>query len=349
MNGQEYVYKEPKITRLVEIKDRLRTLFAKKFVLAETAIQIIEGSSVVDLSKLDENQCYLQITSVTPYFTAEESKSRRTPFEACVNLARFMFETPFTISGAGQGNSVADQYKRKTILTVAKHFPYTKKRIIVTAKQEINLSPIENAIEAVDARYETLNAEIKTQQPNFKTLQQVIQGSVRLQVNAGPQEICRTFFSETAAGRDSYSVEHIQRLKQSLSNFLGACAEALLFNKSNVDVNTPSSIEFQEEMEQGYAQLLVGMEQYQVTPPEGSYHPLLAQSTLSNSSSSSSISASLNDSKDDPSSDINNSSPASSYGFLSVPSRKSITQRLSNSFKKGSHLSDSLPNGAESI
>jgi hypothetical protein len=52
----------------------------------------------------------------------------------------------------GQTTSLADQYKKKTIITVEKHFPYMKKRLVVTSKQVVSLSPIENSIEAIEQR-----------------------------------------------------------------------------------------------------------------------------------------------------------------------------------------------------
>jgi hypothetical protein len=121
-------------------------------------------------------------------------------------MDRFIYETPYTLSGVvGQTTNLADQYKKKTILTVEKHFPYMKKRLLVTTKQVVSLSPIENSIEAIEQRTGTysyatyvctifnfmidlLQTELKGS-PNAKTLQAILQGSVRLQVNAGPQEI----------------------------------------------------------------------------------------------------------------------------------------------------------------
>ena len=49
-----------------------------------------------------------------------------------------MFVTPFTPSGKAHGD-LADQYKRKTILTVADAFPYIKTRINVVQREEVCL------------------------------------------------------------------------------------------------------------------------------------------------------------------------------------------------------------------
>ncbi|EGC35654.1 hypothetical protein DICPUDRAFT_151994 [Dictyostelium purpureum] len=375
-SGKEFIYKEPKITRLVEIKDRLKSLYAKKLNVSEDSIVIIEGSQVDTNSILqqsnDNNKVYLQITSVLPYFTEEDLQTRRTPFDKTVNLNRFIFETPFTETGAGRANSVADQYKRKTILTVQNYFPYTKKRIQVTGKNEIIISPIENSIEAIETRTETLLNEVKSKNPNPKTLQQVLQGTLRLQVNSGPQEICRIFLQPVNSANDQpppttssgsiYPQEQIKKLKKSLSVFLGSCAEALFINKSLVE--NQSSQEFQEEMEQGYIQLVELMETFGVNPPEGSYSP---QTINSNSNSNSGtptiqltpLSQSINNSNGSPNTpskshsrngsrnstngitlestvleeEANQQSQFSTSLSTSYTNRKSFTQRLSNSFK----------------
>lgn len=41
-----------------------------------------------------------------------------------------MYATPFTVGGRAHGD-IAEQCKRKTILTTAHHFPYVKTRIQV--------------------------------------------------------------------------------------------------------------------------------------------------------------------------------------------------------------------------
>ncbi|KAM9965179.1 hypothetical protein ACTFIW_004986 [Dictyostelium discoideum] len=297
MNGKEFIYKEPKITRLVEIKDRLKSLYSKKLSVPEDSIVIIEGSTV-DISSIEQDaaKCYLQITSVVPYFTEEELVGRRTPFDRIVHLNRFIFETPFIESGAGRANSIAEQYKRKTILKTSNYFPYTKKRISVISKQEVILSPIENSIETIDQRTETISNEVRSKVPNPKTLQQVLQGTLRLQVNIGPQEICRVFLAtDPTSGAYNYPLEQIKKLKKSLSLFLGSCSEALFINKGLVE--NQSSQEFQEEMEQGYIQLTDLMESLGVLPPEGSYYPTLnlnSNGTSNNNLSNSSIYGSSN-------------------------------------------------------
>lgn len=112
--GVEYVYKEPKITSLAEISERLQQQYKDKF--GADAVRIVMDSAVVDVTQLDPKLAYLQITHVTPYFCKDELEERQNDFEQNHDVDTFMFETPFTRNGGARGN-VEDQWKRRTILT----------------------------------------------------------------------------------------------------------------------------------------------------------------------------------------------------------------------------------------
>lgn len=47
-----------------------------------------------------------------------------------------MYATPFTPDGRAHGE-LHEQYKRKTVLTTANHFPYVKTRIQVVDRQQV--------------------------------------------------------------------------------------------------------------------------------------------------------------------------------------------------------------------
>lgn len=49
---------------------------------------------------------------------------------------RFVYATPFTTGGRAHGE-LHEQYKRKTILTAANHFPYVKTRIQVVHRKQV--------------------------------------------------------------------------------------------------------------------------------------------------------------------------------------------------------------------
>lgn len=47
-----------------------------------------------------------------------------------------MYATPFTPDGRAHGE-LHEQYKRKTVLTTANHFPYVKTRIQVVDRHQV--------------------------------------------------------------------------------------------------------------------------------------------------------------------------------------------------------------------
>lgn len=82
----------------------------------QTMILLFATVPQVNPKDLDPKYAYIQVTYVTPFFEEKEAEERRTDFEMHHNINRFVFETPFTLSGKKHGG-VEEQCKRRTILT----------------------------------------------------------------------------------------------------------------------------------------------------------------------------------------------------------------------------------------
>uniref|UniRef100_A0A674GCQ1 Dedicator of cytokinesis 11 n=1 Tax=Taeniopygia guttata TaxID=59729 RepID=A0A674GCQ1_TAEGU len=145
-DGKEYVYKEPKLTGLSEISFRLLKLYGEKF--GSETVKIIQDSNKVNIKDLDPKYAHIQVTYVKPYFEDKEMAERKTEFERNHNINRFVFETPYTLSGKKHG-SVEEQCKKRTILTTLNSFPYVKKRIPVNYEHQVNLKPIDVATDEI--------------------------------------------------------------------------------------------------------------------------------------------------------------------------------------------------------
>jgi len=148
-----------------------------------------------------------------------------------------------------------EQYKKKTILYTERPFPFVLSRLSVKNKEEIILEPIEAAVELVQGRVEAIRKELDCKPHNPKTLQQVLQGSVLVTVNAGPVEIARTFLSE----EQKYPAKHIQALKENMHKFVSFCQLAVWLNKSLI---TPEQAEFQVHLEAGIQSLMKELHAY---------------------------------------------------------------------------------------
>ncbi|KAM9746054.1 dedicator of cytokinesis protein 7 isoform 1-T1 [Menidia menidia] len=247
LDEQEFVYKEPSITKLSEISHRLEEFYSVKF--GDDVVEIIKDSNPVDKSKLDPNKAYLQITYVEPYFDTYELKERVTYFDKNYNLRTFMYCTPFTLDGHAHGD-LHEQYKRKTILTTSHAFPYIKTRINVIHKEEIILVPMEVAIEDMQKKTRELAFATNQDPADPKMLQMVLQGSVGTTVNQGPLEVAQVFLSDIPD--DPKLFRHHNKLRLCFKDFTKRCEDALRKNKSLIG---PDQKEYHREMERNYIKL----------------------------------------------------------------------------------------------
>ncbi|XP_070130177.1 dedicator of cytokinesis protein 6 isoform X7 [Equus caballus] len=133
LDEQEFVYKEPSITKLAEISHRLEEFYTERF--GEDVVEIVKDSNPVDKAKLDPQKAYIQITYVEPHFDTYELKDRVTYFDRNYGLRTFLFCTPFTPDGRAHGE-LPEQHKRKTLLSTDHAFPYIKTRIRVCHREE---------------------------------------------------------------------------------------------------------------------------------------------------------------------------------------------------------------------
>uniref|UniRef100_A0A8I5ZNM2 Dedicator of cytokinesis 10 n=1 Tax=Rattus norvegicus TaxID=10116 RepID=A0A8I5ZNM2_RAT len=246
--GKEYIYKEPKLTGLSEISQRLLKLYADKF--GADNVKIIQDSNKVNPKDLDPKYAYIQVTYVTPFFEEKEIEDRKTDFEMHHNINRFVFETPFTLSGKKHGG-VAEQCKRRTVLTTSHLFPYVKKRIQVISQSSTELNPIEVAIDEMSKKVSELNQLCTTEEVDMIRLQLKLQGSVSVKVNAGPMAYARAFLEETNAKK--YPDNQVKLLKEIFRQFADACGQALDVNERLIKED---QLEYQEELRSHYKDML---------------------------------------------------------------------------------------------
>ncbi|XP_006881388.1 PREDICTED: dedicator of cytokinesis protein 8 isoform X1 [Elephantulus edwardii] len=247
LDEQEFVYKEPAITKLPEISHRLEGFYGQCF--GAEFVEVIKDSTPVDKSKLDPNKAYIQITFVEPYFDEYEMKDRVTYFEKNFNLRRFMYTTPFTLEGRPRGE-LQEQYQRNTVLTTTHAFPYIKTRIAVVQKEEFVLTPIEVAIEDMKKKTLQLAVAINQEPPDAKMLQMVLQGSVGATVNQGPLEVAQVFLAEIPADPKLY--RHHNKLRLCFKEFITRCGEAVEKNKRLIGADQR---EYQQELKKNHSRL----------------------------------------------------------------------------------------------
>ncbi|KAF5303063.1 hypothetical protein FQR65_LT08392 [Abscondita terminalis] len=242
LDREEFIYKEPTLTKLPEIFNRLENFYAERF--GAENIQIIMDSNVVDTNILDPEKAYIQITYVEPYFDPYELRHRQTHFDRNYNIKRFMYATPFTPNGRAHGE-LHEQYKRKTILTTAVHFPYVKTRIQVIHRTQITLTPVEVAIEDIQKKTAELASATLQEPPDPKILQMVLQGCIGTTVNQGPLEMALIFLP--CDGKQL--TRHQNKLRLCFKDFSKKCQDALKKNKNLIGSDQR---DYQRELERNY-------------------------------------------------------------------------------------------------
>ncbi|KAM9318239.1 dedicator of cytokinesis protein 10 isoform 3-T3 [Pholidichthys leucotaenia] len=246
--SKEFIYKEPKLTGLSEISQRLLKLYSDKF--GAENVKMIQDSNKVNPKDLDPKFAYIQVTYVVPFFDEKEQQDKRTDFERHHNINRFVFETPFTLSGKKHGD-VEEQCKRRTILTTSSSFPYLKKRIEVVEQQSTEMNPIEVAIDEMSRKVSELNQLCNMEEVDMIRLQLKLQGSVSVKVNAGPMAYARAFLEEKNAKK--YPDNQVKLLKEIFRQFAEACGQALDVNERLIKED---QLEYQEEMRAHYRDML---------------------------------------------------------------------------------------------
>ncbi|XP_056444009.1 dedicator of cytokinesis protein 9-like isoform X1 [Gadus chalcogrammus] len=272
-DGKEYIYKEPKFTPLSEVSQRLLKLYTHKF--GPENVKMIQDSGKVNPKDLDAKYAYIQVTHVTPYLEDKELEERKTDFEKSHNIRRFVFETPFTAAGKRQGG-VEEQCKRRTVLTTTHCFPYVKKRVAVMYQHQTDLSPIEVAIDEMSAKVAELRLLCAAPDVDMIRLQLKLQGSVSVQVNAGPLAYARAFLDDSSAKK--YPDNKVKQLKEVFRQFVDACGQALGVNERLIKEDQQ---EYHDEMKASYRDLareLSGIMHEQINPTDDGNRNTLSDS-----------------------------------------------------------------------
>lgn len=264
----EFIYIVPKVVSLAEMTTKMQTLYPNaNFLSSDNCIP--QNDSLEELKTSDQlngfiglngnssgetinklcSNCSIVITHVTPYV-----ENARNLFEKNIGVQRFVFEQRLNSKIA---QSVAEQYKKRVILTAQNSFPYFLKRIPVICKQELILNPIEVAIDEMQERVYQLEHVINTQ--DAKHLQLVLQGSVNATVNCGPIAYANAFLNvpnpeidTVDASIEGHFSESQKHLKFLFEQFLDLCESALKLNEKLIK---PNQVEYHSNLKSNFEKL----------------------------------------------------------------------------------------------
>jgi hypothetical protein len=187
------------------------------------------------------------VISVQPFFSDEDRSKRPTQYLQNFDIQYFIYETPFTKDGgAAYTEDPSKQWKRKTILTSARAFPYVGTRVEVISKRDIELSPIETATENINNKIQDLQNELGFVL-DLKTLAIQLHGTLLTQVNAGPLAVAKIFIAPETRGH--FDQVYVQTLQDAFVRFVQLLADALSKQKPLID---STQLAVQTELERQY-------------------------------------------------------------------------------------------------
>jgi hypothetical protein len=268
--AQAFIYKAPKLTRLSE----MCTMLEEQFHTLSPKI-LSSSQSAEALAQLTGP--HIQVTHVVPY--SQDTTADTTAYERNVHCRVFEYSTPFTKLGPAQAD-IKHQWKRKTRVETELSWPCPLLRQRIVSAVSVDLNPPANAIELVQTQARRLRtsagleggsgAQIMppfvdaTDAVNRNQLEQVLTGSVLLQVHGGVLEVAEAFLGGGGGGATTTTDDESERLVESISSFLGSCSDAIaVYRTIAVDAD---ALRLLAELERGGSKLQAQLAQFGVAP-----------------------------------------------------------------------------------
>jgi hypothetical protein len=216
------------------------------------------NTKTVDTAKLDlASKAYIQVVSVEPQARDDDGSehvrvdvARRTATGRVINCATFAVESPFWRDADAAKEDVSKTWKRRVLLHTAHTFPYLARRQRVQREEVVELPPIEAARELLDTQRRELARELRSAAPRPNVVQMALQGSLLLQVNAGPLAIGDAFLLGVAGGVPSAEQA---ALRASVRLFLQTLQLGVETNRRLIG---PDQQQFQIKLEEGLVRFI---------------------------------------------------------------------------------------------
>ena len=271
-----FVFRERKLTRIMEVCERLKKRFG---AMLDAKVTLVKDAE--EAKGLPGNTLGMKVSRLEPWKDDFVSSSK---YHKQAEVRTFVFETPFTMGGKSHG-ATSEQYRRRTLVRVAERFPCSQKLQAVENEESTVLTPIECAILIIKTKIKDLTVKampLDGSDPKLKTLYQVLSGAVNTQVHGGVTEVAEAFLSARTV--ESHPIQHVKILRGTIVHFLEVCKRGLKVSKEllNDEVAAASALakssrdktkqaydpssefKFQQVLEDSYGGLEETMQQYLV-------------------------------------------------------------------------------------
>ena len=187
LRGKEFIYRNANNLHLSDFQKLLSAHVSELVDVGTKVLVVLDTTKVPPETTPD---AVVMLTSVKPLKpTAAMRADVAGPNQAKV----FQYSVPFTLEGGTHARTIDKQCKRTTILEVGEPFPCMTPRQLVVKRTTRDLSPIENAIDDINLRIDSMSFELnrdKRDGADTNNLMRIVQGSVMPQVRCIDRFYC---------------------------------------------------------------------------------------------------------------------------------------------------------------
>ena len=194
-NEKSYIYNAKMLSNLFSFSSGLLNEYKK--IYGENIV-ISNESKVVDKSILRSNSGVIQIIAV-----------KRVELQDKI----FYYDVPFVKDSSKLQGTIETQWIRRTVIETESALPSVVSRSIVKPiiRNTKEFSPIQVARRQIDER--TISIKQAIDEKDYTKIQQLLHGSILVQVNEGPAKIAETFL------KDKYDIRKRKKLINSFKKF----------------------------------------------------------------------------------------------------------------------------------
>eukprot|EP01133_Synstelium_polycarpum_P010994 gene10994-12806_t len=243
IQGKEFIYKGVELERMSDFVQRIQAKFPSATVLTYTEMPPPET--------LNSPGQHLQIYAVRPAPSEPDARRSGKPVPPAVqkyrqhnNINTFIYSKPFkrkdkaAPAAAGPGNEFRDLWITNHYYVIQDTFPTIHRRSEIVKRYEVELSPIENAVNTVIGKnvelVEMSGKHENGNEANISPFTMVLKGVIDAAVNGGVNMYKQVFFSADYLRENSDKRESVEKLKLALTNQVQILKRCLMIHAKHI-------------------------------------------------------------------------------------------------------------------
>jgi dedicator of cytokinesis protein 3 len=260
--NKEFVYKGSELERVGDFAARIQAKFPKA--------EMVKKSERPPAEIRDGDGQHLQISTVLPSSVGEREGNpvpvdprmpkRIQKYRSHNGINMFLHSRSIRKEKKGD-NEFKSVWVMNAFLETEDHFPGVRRRSLIIGSTEIELSPIDNAINVIESKNDQLIALVATHQAlvdagtpptNINEFTMVLNGVIDAAVNGGILKYSDAFFNEDFAREQPDKAPQIARLKAALNAQLDNTGVGLQLHRV---LCSEEMIKLQEHLESSFAKM----------------------------------------------------------------------------------------------